>query len=105
MALLGAIVLFKALTIEVEGGDHIGHIAWRPLLVIVVSIAVFGYALPHLGMWISLPLLVVMVSAAGDEFHWKGVAISAVVLTVFSWLVFIKGLGLTIPLQPAFMGS
>ena len=30
MAILGAIVLFKSLTIETEGGDPIGDIAWRP---------------------------------------------------------------------------
>ena len=105
MSILGAIVLFKAMTIEVEGGDPIGHIPWRPLVVIVGAIAVFGYTLPHLGMWISLPLLVVMVSAAGDEFSWVGVVISAVVLTIFSWAVFIKGLGLTIPLMPSWMAT
>lgn len=105
MALLGAIVLFKALTIEVEGGDPIGKIAWRPLVVIVASIAIFGYTLPHLGMFIGLPLLVLMVSFAGDEFHWGEVAINAIILTVFSWAVFSKGLGLTIPLVPSFMGG
>ena len=56
MAILGAIVMFKALTIETEGGDPIGAFAWKPLLVIIVSIAVFGLALPRLGMFITIPL-------------------------------------------------
>jgi hypothetical protein len=105
MAILGAIVLFKSLTIETEGGDPIGSIAWRPLLVIVVSIAVFGAVLPRLGMFMTIPLLIVMVSFAGDEFSWKGVIANSVVLTAFSWVVFIWGLGLTIPLKPFFMAS
>ena len=105
MAILGAIVLFKSLTIETEGGDPIGHIAWRPLLVIVVSIAVFGTALPRLGMFMTIPLLIVMVSFAGDEFSWKGVIANSVVLTAGSWVIFIWGLNLTIPLKPAFMGG
>lgn len=105
MAILGAVVLFKSLTIETEGGDPIGDIAWRPLLVIVASIAVFGLALPRLGMFATIPLLIVMVSFAGDEFSWKGVLASSIVLTLFSWIVFIWGLGLTIPLKPAFMGG
>ena len=42
MAILGAIVLFKSLTIETEGGDPIGSIAWKPLLIIVAAIVVFG---------------------------------------------------------------
>ena len=105
MALLGAIVLFKSLTIETEGGDPIGEIAWKPLLIIVASIAVFGVALPRLGMFLTIPLLILMVSSAGGEFSWKGVLISCVVLTAFSWLVFIYGLNLTIPLKPAFMAA
>lgn len=105
MAILGAVVLFKSLTIETEGGDPIGDIAWRPLLVIVASIAVFGLALPRLGMFATIPLLIVMVSFAGDEFSWKGVVANSIVLTLFSWVVFIWGLGLTIPLKPAFMGG
>jgi hypothetical protein len=105
MAILGAIVLFKSLTIETEGGDPIGHIAWRPLLVIVVSIVVFGAALPRLGMFLTIPLLIVMVSFAGDEFSWKGVIGNSIVLTAGSWVIFIWGLNLTIPLKPAFMGG
>jgi Tripartite tricarboxylate transporter TctB family len=105
MAILGAIVLFKSLTIETEGGDPIGDIAWRPLLVIVASIAVFGLALPRLGMFVTIPLLIIMVSFAGDEFSWKGVIATSVVLTIGSWVIFIWGLGLTIPLKPAFMGG
>ncbi len=104
MAILGGIVLFKSLTIETEGGNPIGHIAWRPLLVIVASIAVFGWALPRLGMFITIPLLVLMVSLAGDEFGWKGVLLNCVVLTVGSWTIFIWGLNLTIPLKPLFLG-
>ena len=105
MAILGAIVLFKSLTIETEGGDPIGGIAWRPLLVIVVSIAVFGAVLPRLGMFITIPLLIVMVSFAGDEFSWKGVIANSIVLTAGSWVIFIWGLNLTIPLKPFFMAG
>jgi len=104
MALLGAVVLFKSLTIETEGGDLIGAFAWRPLLVIVASISVFGFALPVLGMFVTIPLLIIMVSFAGDEFGWIGVLLNCVVLTAGSWFIFIWGLHLTIPLKPAFMG-
>jgi hypothetical protein len=103
LAILGAIVLFKSLTIETEGGDPIGAIAWRPLLVIVFGIVVFGIALPRLGMIVTIPILIGISSLAGDEFKWKGVAINAVVLTAFSWLIFVAGLKLTIPLWPWFI--
>ena len=102
LTILGAIVLFKALTIESEGGDPVGKFAWRPLIVIVAAIAVFGGMLEPLGMLISIPVLIVLTSLAGDEFHWKGVLISAVILTVASWAIFVLGLKLTIPVLPWF---
>ena len=101
MAILGCIVLFKSLTIETDDGDPIGAIAWRPLSVIVVSIAVFGFALPRLGLVLTVPLLIVMVSVAGDEFKWVGVILNSIILTVFAWFVFVWGLKLTIPMWPA----
>jgi Tripartite tricarboxylate transporter TctB family len=104
LALLGALVLFKALTIETDGGDPVGAIAWKPLLILLGAITLFGFLLPRLGMAITLPLLVIISSFAGDEFHWRGALISAVVLTIGSWAIFVLGLGLTIPLWPTFMG-
>ena len=103
MTILGGVVLFKALTIETEGGDPIGAFAWRPLLVIVAAITVFGLALPPLGMLVTVPLLIFITSLAGDEFHWKGVLINAIVLTIGAWAIFIAGLKLTIPLYPWFV--
>src|SRR6186713_496303 len=104
MALLGGFVLFKSLTIEVEGGDPIGAIAWRPLLVIVAAITVFGAALPRLGLVVTVPILILMTSLAGDEFKWKGVLATAIVLTVGSWAIFVLGLKLVIPMWPWFVG-
>jgi hypothetical protein len=103
MAILGAIVLFKSLTIETEGGDPIGAIAWRPLIVIVVAIAVFGATITTLGLVIAVPILILISSLAGDEFSWLGVIVNAALLTLFSWLIFIFGLKLTIPLWPTFI--
>lgn len=103
LAILGALVLFKSLTIESEGGDPVGAIPWRPLGLITLSVVVFGLALPKLGMVISLPILIMIASLAGDEFKFKEVLINIVVLTVGSWAIFIKGLNLVIPLWPAFM--
>lgn len=105
MAVLGGMVLFGSLTVETEDGDKIGAFAWKPLIIIVASVLLFGVLLPRLGMIATLPILVVMSSTAGDEFHWKDAVINAVILTAGSWLIFIKGLNLTIPLWPSFLGA
>lgn len=105
LAVLGAVILFKALTIETEGGDRIGHIGWRPLCLIVAAVIGFGLLLPRLGLIISLPLLILVASLAGDEFKLKEVVINAIILTIGSWAVFIKGLNLVIPLWPSFLAN
>ena len=96
LAVLGAMVLFKALTVETEDGE--------PLIVILASVALFGVLLPRLGLLISLPLLVAISSWASDEFSWKAMVINAIVLTAMSWVIFVKGLSLTIPVLPTIAG-
>jgi hypothetical protein len=103
LAILGAMVLFKALTIETEGGDPVGTIGWRPLILIVLSVVVFGLALPRLGLILTLPILILIASLAGDEFRLKEVIVNFIVLTLGSWAIFIKGLNLVIPLWPTFI--
>lgn len=104
LAILGAFVLFKALTIESEDGQPIGAIAWRPLLIVVAAIIMFAVALPRLGMIITLPLLIIVSSLASTEFRWRDAIVVSVVLTVGSWAIFIWGLSLVIPLWPTFLG-
>jgi hypothetical protein len=105
LAILGGMILFEALTIETEDGEPIGAFAWKPLFVILLSVVVFGFGLPRLGMFISLPLLVLMSAYASEEHTWLGSLINAVVLTAMSWAVFVLGLKLTIPLWPTFLGG
>lgn len=105
LAILGAFTLFEALTIETEDGEKIGDWAFKPLIWIAASVAVFGWALPHLGMVIALPILVIVAAMAGDEFHWKDAVINAAILTLGSWLIFVVGLKLVIPLWPAFLAT
>ncbi|UXH79696.1 tripartite tricarboxylate transporter TctB family protein [Roseateles amylovorans] len=104
LAILGGTVLFKALTIESEGGQPIGPVAWRPLLIVVGAIALFGVALPRLGMAITLPLLIITASFASDEFRWRDAILSSVILTIGSWAIFVWGLNLVIPVWPPFLG-
>lgn len=103
LAALGALTLFEALTIETEDGEPIGSFAWKPLATILAAVLLFGALLPRLGMAVTIPILVIVASLAGDEFHWRGVLISAVVLTIGSWAIFILGLKLVIPVWPPFL--
>jgi hypothetical protein len=67
MALLGAFVLFKSLTIETEGGDPIGSIAWRPLIFVVISIAAFGVVIVPAGIFVAGAIAICLSSLADGE--------------------------------------
>lgn len=102
LAVLGAVLLLTAVSIETVDGDPIGPWAFRPLGVLVASVALFGYLLPQLGLLLALALLVLMSSLAGNEFRWREVLLNMVVLSAGAWLVFIQGLNLLIPVLPVF---
>ena len=103
-AVLGGALLFGALTFEVDGGDKIGRWPLRQAAIILGAVVVFGWVLPRLGLAISLPLLIGIGSLASGEFRAKEVVLNCAVLTLASWAIFIEGLGLTLPLWPAFGG-
>lgn len=105
LAILGGMILFEALTIETEDGEPIGAFAWKPLLIILAAVAAFGFLLPRLGMVISLPLLVLISAYASDEHTWIGSIINATVIVTMSYLIFVLGLKLTIPLWPTIFAA
>ncbi len=102
-AVIGIVILFESLTIETEDGEPIGPWAWRPLLTTIGAIAIFALTLPRLGLVVSLPILIAVVSMPNRDVRLKDIVISSVVLTLASWLIFIYGLGLTIPVWPPFL--
>lgn len=105
MAILGALVLLGSLKAKTRDGNPVGAFAWKQLVIILGSIALFGFLLPRAGLFVTLPLLVIGSSMASDEFKLKEALFNATLLTVMSWAVFSKGLGLTIPLLPTFLGA
>lgn len=105
LAILGGMILFEALTIETDDGEPIGAFAWKPLLIILAAVAGFGFLLPRLGLVITLPLLVLVSAYASDEHTWIGSIINATVIVTMSYLIFVLGLKLTIPLWPTIFAA
>lgn len=101
LAFLGVIISSKSFMTD---GERIEEFAWRPLLVILGSVVVYGIIVKILGIALSLVLLVIGVAAGSHESRWREVLISAVVLSIFSVGVFIYGLGLPFAVWPAFVG-
>lgn len=100
MALLGAVVAVSALRGEPAEDGAVTRFDWDILFLIIGSISLYGIMLDHLGLYIATPLLIIFCSLASHEFSLTIAVGNAVFLTLFSWLAFVKGLGLIFPLWP-----
>jgi len=73
----------------------------KALVLISVACIVYGYVMKPLGLVGATAALVFISAYGGHEFKWKEVGILFVILIVFSYLVFVKGLTLPFPMWPA----
>ena len=111
LALIGAVVAFKALVIETEDGEKIGKWIWRPVGYIVAANLAFGILLgglpsihlPAMGMVIAIIALTLISAKAGTEFILKEILILSAILVVGSYVTFILLLKLQIPVWPTFI--
>jgi putative tricarboxylic transport membrane protein len=97
LAVIGVAVLVTSL---VSAGPPVAKFYFRPLILIVLAVVLFGILLKPLGLVLSVAVLVGLGAFGGFEFKAKEVVILYVVLAIFSVLVFVKGLGLPIPVWP-----
>jgi hypothetical protein len=113
LAVLGAIILFKSLTVETPDGDKIGKWAWRPLFFVIAANLAFGallvgipsWGIPHMGMVVAIIAMTYIAALGGDEFNFKEVTILAIILAVGSYVAFVWGLNLQFPVWPSFIAG
>jgi hypothetical protein len=68
-------------------------------------VALTGFVLNTLGLFISVFLLVLLSSVASHAFSWKVAVLNGLVMSLFVWAAFVKGLGIVFPLWPGFFGN
>ena len=104
LAAVGIIVTLRAVLGASDRG-RIEAIDARAVLVVIGAVVMFGLILKPLGLLVSLFLLVLFSSMASREFDWRIALLNALFLTGLSWAVFIKGLGLNLPVLPQFLAG
>ena len=100
LAVLGGLVLAGSFAVE---GPPVPQFSFRPLIFISVGCVLYGYTMKPLGLVGATAALVYVSAWGGHEFNWKEVTILYIILILFSWLVFVKGLTLPFPVWPEFM--
>jgi len=99
----GVLALLRGVT---QRGAPFGAFALKPALIITASTVAFGLLLTRAGLIISLVVLILGSASASSKFRfeWRA-ALAALGLIAFCVLVFIKGLGLPMPLFGSWFGE
>ena len=103
--LLMVIGIISVLRSFLKSGSPIGVIAWKGLVLIVASTLLFGMIVRGAGLIIALPLLVIVSASASARFSWKTSIAEAVGITVFCIVIFLKGLGVPLPILGSWFGN
>jgi hypothetical protein len=102
LLVLGGGVLLQGLRAAREDmhAEPGGLLRFWPLVAVTVAMVAFGLALERLGLVIAIVLLLGIGSLAERNLRLWETVIATALLILLSWLIFIVGLGLTIPLWP-----
>lgn len=101
MIFLGAILVLRSFKLR---GAPITFPTFKPILIVLGSVIVFGLVAPKGGLVIATILLIILSSTASHEFRWKEALIASVVMAAFVVAAFAWGLKLQLPVWPAFIG-
>lgn len=102
LLLVGAASFVRSFLVS---GEPIGAITWKGLALVTGGTVLFGALLRPAGLLPALLALILVSAAASAKFRldWRALALMGV-LIAFCALVFVKGLGLPLPLLGTWFG-
>jgi hypothetical protein len=102
--LLGGVLAFLGLTLAIPAllrdGEKFPRLHWRPLVMVLLSIAAFGVTLEYLGFALAVAALVVVGGFADPDLRPIETAGLAVFLVMFSVAIFVGLLGMPLTVWP-----
>jgi len=102
LVLIGALSILRSFILH---GTPIGAFSIKGLLLVSASIFVFGFLVRRVGLAVALPLLILTSAYASLKFRWGPTLVMAAALTIFCVLVFVKGLGIPLPVIGPWLGG
>jgi hypothetical protein len=106
LAVLGLAIAIKGLTAGDRSGDRDGDVArlhFGPLVIVLGAVLLFGALLRPAGLVAAALTLIGTAAYASHEFSLREVVPLALVLVALVLAVFVWGLGMVIPIWPAFV--
>jgi Tripartite tricarboxylate transporter TctB family len=95
LAIIGLICIIRSLSLK---GEVLEKVAFKPLILVCVSTVLFGLMLRNAGMVFAIAFLIFMSAYASVKFRWVVAFNMFMIMALFCYLVFIRGLGLSMPL-------
>ncbi len=86
-------------------GTPITGFAFKPMVLIALGTVGFGLLIRDAGLVVSIVLLVVISAYSSMNFSWRATGLLAAGLSVFCVIIFVKGLGLSIPIIGPLLGG
>jgi hypothetical protein len=102
--ILGILLIVLGAVLALRGtrtsGPPLPRFHWRPLVVVLGSVVLFGAIVNWMGVALSTVILIVAASAASREFRPREALIAGVLLATLAVGVFVIGLQLQLPIWP-----
>ena len=103
LILFGVITLVRS---ALTAGEPVGALAFKPIVLVIGGVIAFGYLLPRTGLIVAMLVMVLLSAAASEKFRFEWRAAAGLAgLVVFCALVFVKGLGVPMPLVGSWFGQ
>jgi putative tricarboxylic transport membrane protein len=107
--ILSVVLMLIGLAAMVRGfvtrGTPFTAFALKPMVLIALGTVLFGLLIRDAGLVVAIVLLVAISAYSSMHFSWKTAGLLAAALSVFSVLVFVKALGLSIPVIGPLLGG
>ncbi|MDB5770587.1 MAG: putative tricarboxylic transport rane protein [Burkholderiales bacterium] len=87
-----------------SNGEAIEKFAIKELALILGAVLLFGFVVRGAGLVVAVPAIILLSAYASAKFTWKASVALAVGLTLFSVLLFVKALGLPMPVFGPWFG-
>ncbi|MBS7705021.1 tripartite tricarboxylate transporter TctB family protein [Chelatococcus asaccharovorans] len=101
LSLIGAAIILRG---RLGDAKLIEAIRWKPLAMVSAALVAFGLLIEGLGLPLAVFVLILGAALASDRFGWSGKAtLGAAVFAGVCGLVFVRFLGLPIPMAGAWL--